>query len=79
MIMDKFSTLFSTPSATHYLGLMLEVIGKVKEFSGCIAKAKIIDGISHMVFVWRTTSLQQHVEDNIVEDNISAAVKSNNF
>jgi hypothetical protein len=40
--MDKFPTLFWTPCATHYLDLMLEVIRKINEFSGCIAKAKKI-------------------------------------
>jgi hypothetical protein len=43
MLMDKFPALFWTPCAAHCLelDLMLEDIGKIKEFSGCIAKAKI--------------------------------------
>jgi hypothetical protein len=40
--MDRFPTLFWTPSVVHCLDLMLEDIGKIKEFSGCIAKAKKI-------------------------------------
>jgi hypothetical protein len=40
--MNKFSTLFWTPCAAHCLDLMLEVIGKIKEFSSCIAKTKKI-------------------------------------
>jgi hypothetical protein len=42
--MDRFPTLFWTPSVVHCLDLMLEDIGKIKEFSGCIAKAKKITG-----------------------------------
>jgi hypothetical protein len=39
--MNMFPTLFWTLCAAHYLDLMLEVIGKIKKFSGCIAKTKI--------------------------------------
>jgi hypothetical protein len=38
----QVSYLIWTPCATHYLDLMLEVFGKINEFSGCIAKAKKI-------------------------------------
>jgi hypothetical protein len=38
----QVSYLIWTPCATHYLDLMLEVIGKINEFSGCIAKANKI-------------------------------------
>ncbi|PWZ31250.1 hypothetical protein Zm00014a_022501 [Zea mays] len=40
MLMDKFPTLFWTPCATHYLDLMLKVIGKINEFSGSLLKQR---------------------------------------
>jgi hypothetical protein len=40
LLMDQYPTLYWTPCAAHCLDLMLEDIGKIKEFSDCIAKAK---------------------------------------
>ncbi|KAM0919152.1 hypothetical protein ACQ4PT_008394 [Festuca glaucescens] len=40
LLMEKYLTLYWTPCAAHCLDLMLEDIGKIKEFSDCIAKAK---------------------------------------
>lgn len=42
ILMEKIPTLFWTPCAAHCLDLMLEDIGKIKEFSDCIVKAKRI-------------------------------------
>nr|XP_020199817.1 uncharacterized protein LOC109785632 [Aegilops tauschii subsp. strangulata] len=40
LLMEKYPTMYWTPCAAHCLDLMLEDIGKIKEFSRCIAKAK---------------------------------------
>ncbi|SPT19209.1 unnamed protein product [Triticum aestivum] len=40
LLMEKYPTMYWTPYAAHCLDLMLEDIGKIKEFSRCIAKAK---------------------------------------
>ena len=38
--MEKYPNLYWTPCAANCLDLMLEGIGKIREFSDCIAKAK---------------------------------------
>jgi hypothetical protein len=40
LLMEKYPTLYWTPCAAHCLDLMLEDVGKIKEFGICIAKAK---------------------------------------
>ncbi|KAM3351539.1 hypothetical protein ACQJBY_023483 [Aegilops geniculata] len=40
LLMDKYPSLYWTPCAAHCLDLMLEDIGKIREFSDCIVKAK---------------------------------------
>ncbi|KAM3389449.1 hypothetical protein ACQJBY_011533 [Aegilops geniculata] len=40
LLMEKYPTMYWTPCAAHCLDLMLEDIGKIKEFNRCIAKAK---------------------------------------
>ncbi|KAM0857105.1 hypothetical protein ACQ4PT_048695 [Festuca glaucescens] len=40
ILMERYPTMYWTPCAAHCLDLMLEDIGKIKEFSDCIAKAK---------------------------------------
>ncbi|KAJ1265013.1 hypothetical protein BS78_08G045300 [Paspalum vaginatum] len=41
-LMEKIPTLFWTPCAAHCLDLMLEDIGKIKEFNSCITQAKMV-------------------------------------
>nr|XP_045090250.1 uncharacterized protein LOC109774590 [Aegilops tauschii subsp. strangulata] len=40
LLMDKYPSLYCTPCAAHCLDLMLEDIGKIREFNDCIVKAK---------------------------------------
>uniref|UniRef100_A0A8R7V3T3 DUF659 domain-containing protein n=1 Tax=Triticum urartu TaxID=4572 RepID=A0A8R7V3T3_TRIUA len=44
LLMEKYPTMYWTPCVAHCLDLMLEDVGKIKEFSHCIAKAKRTTG-----------------------------------
>lgn len=40
ILMERIPTLFWTPCAAHCLDLLLEDLGKIKDFSSCINDAK---------------------------------------
>ncbi|MQL84651.1 hypothetical protein Taro_017169 [Colocasia esculenta] len=56
MLMKKRKKLFWTPCAAHCLDLMLEDIGKLKEYAGAIAKAKKLTA-----YVYTHTHLLDHM------------------
>src|SRR6185312_7400941 len=47
LLMDRIPTIFWSPCAAHCLDLMLEDIGKIKEFNRTIARAK---GVANFIY-----------------------------
>ena len=47
LLMDRIPTIFWSPCAAHCLDLMLEDIGKIKEFKRTIARAK---GVANFIY-----------------------------
>ena len=69
ILVERMPQLFWTPCAAHRLDLMLEDIGKIKDFSSCINMAKKVSR-----FIYRHGRLLVQMRAKIVRDLVRPAV-----
>jgi hypothetical protein len=68
ILMERVPTLFWTPCVAHCLDLMLQDIGKVKEFNTCINHAKVTR------FIYKHRRVLDTMRDKIGRDLVRSAV-----
>jgi hypothetical protein len=69
ILMDRIPHLFWTPCATHCLDLLLEDIGKIKEFNSCINMAKKVSR-----FIYKHGRIHNLMREKIGGDLVSPGV-----
>jgi hypothetical protein len=69
ILMDRIPHLFWTPCAAHCLDLLLEDIGKIKEFNSCINKAKKVSR-----FIYKHGRIHNLMREKIGGDLVRSGV-----